>query len=142
MNNETNETTLTASLKIAFLTFAIALATTGCFSPTQSTVTEFAADGKTITKQTVTSESVIKSVVASTKDKTCIVWESGWAAYLSATTATTEDPTPTFKMGAGKIDKGAISLHKDHKDLKIENVIKATRSDVTVSPTSGVTEKK
>jgi hypothetical protein len=135
------ENTITASLKIGFLAAAIALATTGCFSPTQSTITEFGADGKTITKQTVTSESVIKSLTESTKDKTCIVWESGWLAYLTASTATTEDPTPTFKIGAGKVDKGMITLHKDHKDLSVADVIKSTRSDLSVT-TTGVTEKK
>jgi hypothetical protein len=47
---------------------------------------------------------------------------------MSASTATTEDPTPTFKMGAGKIDKGIITLHKDHKDLNVPEIIKSTRS--------------
>lgn len=139
MNNEEN--TLSASLKVAFLAGAIALATTGCFSPTQSTITEFGADGKTIVKQTVTSESVIKSVVESTKDKSVFTWESGWVAYLHATTATADTPTPTVKLGAGKIDKGAITLHKDHKDIPVADIIKATRSELEVS-TSGVTEKK
>ena len=133
------ENTITAPLKSGFLAGAIALATTGCFSPTQSTITEFRADGKTITKQTVTSESVIKSLTESTKDKTCIVWESGWLAYLTASTATTDDPTPTFKIGAGKVDKGAITLHKDHKDLPVADVIKSTRSDIAITA-SGVSE--
>lgn len=139
MNNEEN--TLSASLKVAFLAGAIALATTGCFSPTQSTITEFSADGKKIVKQTITSESVIKSVVESTKDKSVFTWESGWVAYLHATAATAENPSPTFKLGAGKIDKGAITLHKDHKEISIPEVIKATRSELEVT-TTGVTESK
>lgn len=127
----------------AILTITAAIATvtlTGCLSPTQATITEYGADGK-IVKETVTSESVIKSVTDSTKDKSVIVWESGWIAYMSATTATAENPSPTFKLGAGKVDKGAITLHKDHKDFPVADIIKATRSELEVS-TTGVAEKK
>lgn len=113
---------------------------TACFAPTQTTISEYNADGKLV-KTTVTSESVIKSVVESTKDKSLITWQSGWAAYMSASTATTEDPTPTIKMGAGKIDKGMITLHKDHKDLNVPEIIKSTRSQLTLT-TTGVTQKK
>lgn len=113
---------------------------TACFAPTQTTISQYDAQGKLV-KTTVTSQSVIKSVVESTKDKSLITWQSGWAAYMSASTATTEDPMPTIKMGAGKIDKGMITLHKDHKDLKVEQIIKATRSQLTVSST-GVSQKK
>lgn len=136
------ETIITATVKIAAVTAAITLgiSLTGCLSPTQTTITEYGADGK-IVKETITSESVIKSVTDSTKDKSVIVWESGWIAYMSATTATAENPSPTFKLGAGKLDKGAITLHKDHKEISIPEVIKSTRSELEVS-TSGVTEKK
>jgi hypothetical protein len=129
-------------MKYLFVLFSVCFVfvLTGCFSPTSTTVTEYNADGK-VMKVTATTESVIKSVTGSTKDKSIVVWESGWLAYLSASTATTDDPTPTFKMGAGKVDKGAISLHKDHKDLNIADVIKATRSDLEVT-TTGVSEKK
>lgn len=113
---------------------------TACFAPTQTTVSEYNAEGKLV-KTTVTSQSVIKSVVESTKDKSLITWQSGWAAYMSASTATTEDPTPTFKIGAGKIDKGMITLHKDHKDLNVPEIIKSTRSQLTVA-TTGVIQKK
>lgn len=136
------ETIITATVKIAAVTAAITLgiSLTGCLSPTQTTITEYGADGK-IVKETVTSESVIKSVTDSTKDKSVIVWESGWIAYMSATTATAENPSPTFKMGAGKVDKGAITLHKDHKDIPVAGIIKATRSELSVT-TKGVEEKK
>lgn len=129
-------------MKYLFMLFSVCFVfvLTGCFSPTSATVTEYNADGK-VMKVTATSESVIKSITDSTKDKTLVVWESGWLAYLSASTATTEDPTPTFKIGAGKVDKGAISLHKDHKDMNIADVIKSTRSDLEVT-TTGVAEKK
>ena len=122
------------------LTTCMTLFLTACFAPTQTTISQYDAQGKLV-KTTVTSQSVIKSVVESTKDKSLITWQSGWAAYMSASTATTEDPMPTIKMGAGKIDKGMITLHKDHKDLKVEQIIKATRSQLTVSST-GVSQKK
>lgn len=107
----------------------------GCLAPTQSTVKEYDADGK-ISKETVTSESVVSTLTKSTKDKTIIVWESGWAAYISASTATQEDPTPTLKMFVGKTDKGIISAHKDQKTFdKIPEVIKATKYDLKVTGT-------
>lgn len=116
---------------------------TGCFTGTTSTVTEYdTATGK-IAKITETGESVVKSITQATKNKTCIAWESGWAAYISASTATTEDPTPTVKMGVGKVDKGAISLHPEHKDIQtvLPAIIQATRDNLTVS-TDGVQSQK
>lgn len=123
------------------MTVFLAVATivlTGCFTGTTTTITEFDTKGNVV-KVTETGESVVKSVVESTKDKTCITWESGWAAYLTATAASTEDPTPTLKIGAGKVDKGVITLHPNHTELQkiIPDVIKSTRQDLTVS-TDGV----
>ena len=107
---------------------------TGC-TATKSTVTELDKDGKVV-KTTVTSESVVSTLTKSTKDKTVIVWESGWAAYISASTATQEDPTPTLKMFVGKTDKGMISAHKDQKTFdKIPEVIRATKYDLKVTGT-------
>lgn len=144
MTSSKIESFLSASLKVIAMTAAIVLGicTTGCLSPTQTTITEYDAAGK-IVKETITSESVIKSVTDSTKDKSIIVWESGWLAYLSASTATTENPTPTVKMGAGKVDKGAITIHKEHKDIisVLPEVIKSTRQDLSVSATNGVSSK-
>ena len=129
-------------IRNAVFAIGILAGTNGCLSSTAYTVTEYNAEGKVV-KITQNSESILKSVTESTKDKTCIVWESGWAAYISASTATTEDPTPTVKMGVGKVDKGAISLHKDHKELQnnLPAVIHATRDDLSVS-VDGVTTKK
>lgn len=112
----------------------IGLFLTGCFSPTATKVIEYGADGKVI-KVTETGESVIKSITESVKDKSCITWESGWVAYVSASTATTEDPTPTFKMGVGKADKGVITLHKDHTELQknVAEIIRSTRQDLEVT---------
>lgn len=120
-------------ITILFAAVALVLMT-GC-TATQSTVTEFDKEGKVI-KTTVTSESVVSTLTKSTKDKTVIAWESGWAAYISASMATTEDPTPSLKMFVGKTDKGIISAHKDQKTFdKIPDVIKATKYDLKVTGT-------
>ena len=131
-------------MKIMYYTLPLSLTLlTGCFTGTTSTVTEYdIATGK-ITKVTNTGESVIKSVANSTKDKSVITWESGWLAYISASTSTVEDPTPTFKMGVGKTDKGAITIHQKHKDIAsvLPAVIQATRDNLTVTP-DGVQSQK
>lgn len=111
----------------------------GCLSPTQSTVTEYRPDGS-VEKVTVSSESVISSLTESTKNKTVIAWESGWLAYLSVSTATTEDPTPTAKIFAGKADKGLISALPGQKWDGIAAAIAATRQDLSVT-TNGIENK-
>ena len=117
---------------ICLAAFVALVCLAGC-TATQSTITEFDKDGKVV-KTTVTSESVVSTLTKSTKDKTVIAWESGWAAYISASMATTEDPTPSVKMFAGKTDKGIISAHKDQKSWdKLAEVIKATKYELELS---------
>lgn len=119
-------------MRTFFIAAIAALVFTGC-TATQSTVTEFDKDGKVV-KTTVTSESVVSTLTKSTKDKTVIAWESGWAAYISASTATQEDPTPTVKMFAGKTDKGIISAHKDQQGWdKLPDVIRATKYELQLT---------
>lgn len=79
----------------------------GCAS-THSTITEFDAAGNVI-RTTETSESVIKTVTDSTQNKSVLIWEDGWAAYISASSGTVEDPTPHGKIFCGKVNKGALS---------------------------------
>ena len=105
---------------------------TGCAS-TQSTITEFDASGN-ILKKTETSESVISSVVKSTKNKSVVIWEDGWAGYISVSSGTLDDPTPHGKIFAGKINKGAVSILPDQKNVVgIAKIIQATKSDLSVS---------
>lgn len=112
----------------AFIMFVL----TGC-AATQSTITEFDASGN-ILKKTETSESVISSVVKSTKNKSVVMWEDGWAGYISISSGTTEDPTPHGKIFAGKINKGAVSILPDQKNVVgIAKIIQATKSDLSVS---------
>lgn len=104
----------------------------GCAS-TRSTITEFNEAGKVI-KTTETSESVISTLMSSTKDKSVIIWEDGWAAYISGSTGTTEDPTPHGKIFCGKVNKGWISMRSDQRNMgDIASVIQATKTDVAVS---------
>lgn len=109
----------------------LALAVTGC-TATKSHVKEYDAEGR-IVRETVTSESVVSSLTKSTQNKTVIAWESGWTAYMSCSGATTEDPTPTIKMGAGKVDSGLISALPGTKWKGLAEVIAATRQDLVVN---------
>ena len=93
---------------------------TGCLSPTANKVTEYDSAGNLV-RVTETTESVVTSLMESTRDKTVIAWDNSFLAYLSASTATMEDPTPTLKMGIGKSDKGLISLK--HENLNPAEII-------------------
>ena len=103
----------------------------GC-AATRSVITEYDSSG-CIVKTTETSESVIKTVTASTQNKTVVMWEDGWAAYISASSGTTEDPTPHGKLFAGKTNKGAISILPDQRNLPgIARIVQATKSDIGI----------
>ena len=103
----------------------------GCAS-TRSTVTEYDAAGN-VTKITETSESVISSVVESTRNKTVIAWEDGWAAYISLSSGTVDDPTPHGKIFAGQVNQGAISILPEQKNLTgIAQIIQSTKTDIAV----------
>lgn len=116
---------------------AVAFVAAGCAS-TRSTVTEFDAAGNVI-RTTETSESVIKTVTASTQGKSVIAWEDGWAAYISASSGTVEDPTPHGKLFIGKTNRGALSLLPNQQGLPgIARIIQATKSDISASLTGGV----
>lgn len=122
------------SLLLCAVFCAAGLGMAGCAS-TQTVVKEFDSNGK-VTRETVTKESVVKEVTASTQNKTVIVWENGWMAYLSVSTATTDDPTPTAKMFAGKAAKGVISAQPDQQNWDgIAKAISATKENLNVSTT-------
>lgn len=121
-------------MKTLFMTLATSslILLTACTS-TKTVISEYDKDGK-VTKVTETSESIVSTVVKSTKDKTVIIWEDNFSAYISASSGTTEDPTPHGKLFIGKTNKGVISIHKDHKDISgIAEVIQSTKTDSTVS---------
>ena len=104
---------------------------TGC-AATRSTITEYDASGN-ILRKTETSESVISSVTKSTRNKSVIIWEDGWAGYISVSSGTLDDPTPHGRIFAGKINKGAVSLLPNQSGLPgIAKIIQATKSDLSV----------
>lgn len=114
------------------ITLVLVLLATGC-AATQSTVYTYDAEGK-VTQKAVSSESIIKTVTDSTRNKTVIMWEDGWAAYISVSSGTTEDPTPHGKIFAGKVNKGAASILPGQSNLPgIARIIQATKSDLSVS---------
>ena len=105
---------------------------TGCTS-TRSTITEYDNAGN-ITRMTETSESVIKTMTTATENKTVIMWEDGWAGYISMSSGTAEDPTPHGKIFAGKTNKGWISILPNQQGLPgIARIIQSTKSNVAVS---------
>ena len=125
-------------MNMLVLTAALTVMLTGCLAPTKTVVMEYDATGAVV-KKTTTSESVVKTLTTSTAGKTVVAWKSGWAAYLSASTATSDDPTPTVKMFAGKTDEGMISALPGQKNWDgIAAAINATKYDLTVTP-NGVT---
>lgn len=124
-------------MKNAIFTLVVALfalvAVTGC--TTKTIVTEFDQSGKVV-KVTETDRDPFDKITESTRDKSIVAWSNGWAAYIRSTTATTENPTPTGEIYAGKVAKGLITLHKDQQNAdQIPAIIAATREDVTVDMT-------
>ena len=116
---------------------ALGLVLSACAS-TGSTIYTYDSDGR-VTQKTVTSESVIKTVTDSTKNKSVVMWEDGWAAYMSVSSGTLEDPTPHGKIFMGKVNKGAVSLLPNQNGLTgISRIIQATKNDVSASLTDGL----
>ena len=123
---------------ILFFMFSFLSVLLSACASTSSTILEYDAAGKVV-KRTETSESVIKTVTDSTKNKSVVMWEDGWAAYLSVSSGTLEDPTPHGKIFMGKINKGAISLLPNQNGLTgISRIIQATKNDVSASLTDGL----
>ena len=113
--------------------FALSLLTGCMVGGGTTTVKEFDAEGK-LTKETVSKKPFVNYITDSTKDKTLVVWTSGWVGELSVALMTSEDPTPHVKIYAGKLDKGIISAKPDTKDWNgIASAILATKQDVNVS---------
>lgn len=114
------------------IAMVVIMVLTGCTS-TRSTITEYDNAGN-MTRKTETSESVIKTVTTATENKTVVMWEDGWAGYISMSAGTADDPTPHGKIFAGKTNKGWISVLPNQQGLPgIAKIIQATKSDVTVS---------
>jgi len=98
-----------------------------------TTIKELDKDGKVI-KETVQKKPFVGYITDSTKDKTLIVWTSGWVAEVSAAFMNADDPTPHVKIYAGKLDKGIISAKPDTQNWDgIAKAIVATKQDLNIS---------
>ena len=132
--NQKIANTIERSLQIIALAVCLAVAAlmlTGC-AATRSTITEYDATGN-ILKKTESSESIIATVTKSTQGKTVVMWEDGWAGYISISSGTMDDPTPHGKIFAGKVNKGAVSILPNQQNLPgIARIIQATKSDLSV----------
>lgn len=114
---------------IALLALTLAVFAAGCFAPTQSTVREFDLETGAVVRETVTSESVVKNITDATQNKSIVAFDDGWAAYISVTTATLENPTPTGKMFAGRTSHAYLSIHPQQQNVEgIAQIIQAIRS--------------
>lgn len=113
------------------------LALTGCLSDSEDHVREFDPSGVLIREEAHT-ESPVKSILASVGDKTIVLWDNSWIAFISASSFSLEDPAPVFKMGVGHADKGYISLLSQHDFSSVSETVRAVREEALTLSTSGI----
>lgn len=97
--------------KLSIIAALAIIALPGCFSATQSTIKEYNADGS-IARETVTSESVIKTVIDSTRDKLVIFNDQSWLGgiYFVPPGSDTANPAGVLKIAAGKSDITMVTV--------------------------------
>lgn len=124
------------SIRLCIITAAaigICFLVTGCLTgttETKTTITEFDSEGKVV-KTTVTdasTESIVASVMNATREKSVVVWDNSFKAYLSVSWGAVDNPTPHVDAGIGKNDRGYFSLHKNHDSSDGERMIQAARA--------------
>jgi hypothetical protein len=118
--------------KIPAAAAAAVIAAAGCTHSTGSVIYEFDGNGKLIRKSE-SSESPVVSINRTSETKTLVMWESGWSAFVSASTATAQDPTPCIKLFAGKHDKGLISAVPGEDLSSMAAVIAAAKDELAVT---------
>ena len=121
-------------IKGLFPVAALAMFCTGCaFGSATSTVTEYDVEGR-ITRRTESKQPVSQILTESTKNKTVVLWESGWTAGISCAVASAEDPTPHIRIYAGKADKGMISALPQQENWDgIAKTVLMTKQDLNIS---------
>ncbi len=133
-----------------FALAACTLALGGCLSPTQSIVREY-SDAGALMRETITNESVLKTVMESTKHKVVFVNDQSWLAGVRAIPpgSSAENPAGVLEMLAGKRDITMLTVPAKQANITpatargIATLIEAARAgDITlgaegVSSTSG-----
>jgi len=116
---------------------ALAVVTLAGCTGTGTTITEYDSEGRVV-KITTTTESVVATVVESTKDKTVAVYDNSFLAYVSASSATTDDPTPHVKFGIGQADRGMLTMPKECDQQYASKIVEAMRAGEISVSASGV----
>lgn len=124
-----------------FLVSVVLLPLLSACAPTMSSIEEYDAEGNLV-RRISTSESVVKTLMKATENKTLIVWDNSWLAGITATMSTLEDPTPTVKILFGSNDKGMISLHPNHRIESVAKFLPEMRKGELSLGASGVVSKR
>lgn len=124
-----------ASSVLASVLFPLLLA--GCFSSSEDRIRKFDPSGNLMYEK-ICSESPVKSILNSMDDKSIILWDNSWIAFISASSFSLEDPAPVLKMGIGHADKGYISLLGQHDFSPIPETVRAVREDTISLSASGI----
>lgn len=115
----------------------LGLVLTGCLSDSEEHIREF-DDAGILTREVIRSESPVKSILASAGNKTILLWDNSWIAFISASSFSLEDPAPVFKMGIGHADKGYISLLPQHDFSTVPETVRAVREEALTLSASGI----
>ncbi len=121
------------------------LSLAGCLAPTLSTIREYNAGGELV-RETVTSESILKTVTESTRNKLVFINNQSWVAGLRAVPpgSSIENPAGVFELLAGKCDVTMLTLPASASNMTPSNarglsqIIEAARSGELSIGSSGL----
>lgn len=119
------------TLALMMFITALILLVSGCSST--SIITEYDAEGKVI-KKTETKESVVEQVIASTQNKTVIVFRE---SYFVGLRAQPSDSLFTLESAYYHQNTGVASILKDQQNInEIVGIVKAIKQTDSVSVSS------
>lgn len=127
---------------ILILGVIAAFVLTGCLAPTQTVVEELdPATGK-LTKRTTTSESVVKTVTDSTKDKWLLVSKQGWLGGIRAIppASAADNPAGCLELVAGKDDTVISTMPMQQITPEVAAVVMGKFFDVVGAARAGKLE--
>ncbi len=94
-----------------------------------------------VSRITETNESIAKTITESTKNKTCLVYTTGWVAKIKAVFASTEDPLPTFDLEGGNADHAILTVPQGLTREQLDglaNVVTALRANNVSMGATGI----